>query len=134
MTFRLSVILVAGLVCAVGCGPSGPPLAPVEGVVTLDGAPLDGALLEFQPDSRDGSPSYGETDAEGRYQMKFSQSLDGAWVGDHTVRITTLNENARVRERVPRAYNEESTLRETVQANQTNEIDFALSTEPPAER
>jgi hypothetical protein len=111
---------------AVGCGEDGPPLAAVEGTVTLDGQPLPAALIEFQPKAPEGSPSYGETDAEGRYQLLFSQSLNGAWIGEHRVRITTLNENQRIAEKLPPEYHRRSQLVRVVEAGKTNVFDFAI--------
>jgi len=62
--------MVAVVFCAVGlvlsgCGPKGPELAPVEGVVTLDGQPLEGATVLFHAEGG-GRPSTGTTDANGR--------------------------------------------------------------------
>jgi len=57
-----------GYVCVVplaGCGgkPAGyPDTAPVNGTITLDGAPLEGASVSFSP--VDGRSSSGKTDAQ----------------------------------------------------------------------
>lgn len=115
------------LVCAmVGCGESGPPLAPVTGTITLKGEPLTGALVEFQPITSEGSPSYAETDEAGSYDLMFTQDKRGAWVGEHRVRITTRNENERVAEKLPPEYNEQSTLQMTVEAGKANTFDFVI--------
>ena len=42
-----SAAAVAGFL--VGCGESGPTLVPVSGTVTLNGKPLEGAVISFQP-------------------------------------------------------------------------------------
>src|SRR5688572_704144 len=70
-----------------GCGQSGPQLAPVSGRVTLDGQPLDAAEVLFQPDEGTGSPSYGYTDENGRYELGYKRGVKGAMVGSHTVSI-----------------------------------------------
>src|SRR5437667_12114172 len=75
-----------------GCGNS-PPLGTVSGRVTLDGQPLAETTVEFQPAS--GSPSYGVTDADGRYTLAWNADQQGALVGRHTVRITSFNEGKR---------------------------------------
>lgn len=84
----------------------------VTGVVQLDGEPLEGATVEFQP--KQGSPSYGETDEEGRYELMFSPDKKGAVVGEHVVRISTYrivmtgDEKKELPEEVPAKYNTES--------------------------
>ncbi len=124
-----------GWIAAVaGCGESGPPLAPVEGIVTLDGEPLPLAVIEFQPEQ--GSPSYGETGADGRFEkLIYSRTRDGALIGKHLVRITTAGEiedpdtreTRVVKERVPEKYNVQSTLTREVEAD-GNSFTFELST------
>ena len=84
--------LCAALVAvAAGCG--GEKLAPVSGVVTLDGAPLADASVTFQPVAQGGidagSGSYAKTDAEGRYTLRtVTGDRRGAVVGKHVVRIS----------------------------------------------
>ncbi len=116
-----------------GCGSGGPDLGRVEGTVTLDGKPLEGALVEFQP-REEGVPSYGRTDASGQYQLQFGVDQPGAMVGTHTVRITTGGMESTgegpavaVPERVPAKYNVQSTLTREVESG-SNTIDFELST------
>lgn len=93
--WQIGIVLLLGLVA--GCGPNGPAVVPVSGRVTLDGAPLVGATLTFQPIT-DGSPtsttaavgSYGRTDAEGKYTLRLiDPDQPGAIVGKHTVTINT---------------------------------------------
>lgn len=104
-----------------GCG-SGSDLAEVEGKVTLNGQPLDGAVVEFQPTSGDGSPSSGRTDADGRYELMYTFDAPGAIPGEHVVTIRTTgtffdddgNEIER-EERVPAKYNTSTDLKRTVE-------------------
>ena len=50
----------------VGCGESGPKLVPVSGTVTLNGKPLEGAAVAFQPDaSLQGGLPAGEPEPSG---------------------------------------------------------------------
>ncbi len=80
-----------------GCGSSdGYSLVPVSGTITLDGQPLAGASISFQP-AGGGSigPSSGAvTDASGKYELKTSEadSRAGAVVGSHQVRITGITD------------------------------------------
>ena len=84
--FRFSLI-ISFAVTTMGCGPSGPPLGKVQGKVTLDGQPLEGANVEFIPTS--GRPSVGVTDANGDYYLQFTNDMAGALLGTHKVSITT---------------------------------------------
>ena len=79
------LIAVGFLLLPSGCGDGGPPLALVEGVVTVDDKPLPLATLTFVPE--DGSPSYGQTDKAGKYTLMFTDTKYGAMLGKHTVSI-----------------------------------------------
>jgi len=72
-------------------------MAKVAGVITLDGQPLEGAKLFFSPIGSSDRPypgprSTGKTNAEGRFRLTTKDGYDGAVVGKHRVRITTLLE------------------------------------------
>lgn len=70
----------------VGCGNGDrPPLGTVTGMVTLSGEPLRNVEVTFTPD--DGRPSYGKTNAEGRYELDYIHDIKGAKVGKHTIAI-----------------------------------------------
>jgi hypothetical protein len=114
-----------------GCG-SGNNLARVSGKVTLNGRPLEGATVEFQPTAKGGSPSSGVTDAEGRYELMYTFEIPGAIPGEHLVSIRTAgtyfdergNELERP-ERVPARYNGQTELKRSVEPGK-NTIDFEL--------
>ncbi len=77
----------------VGCS-DGLQVVPVSGTVTLDGQPLSGAHVSFQPrtDNQDrvGPGSYAVTDETGRYELRLAtDDRRGAIVGDHRVRVLT---------------------------------------------
>jgi hypothetical protein len=75
------------VVLIVGCSDRGGlKLAKVNGTVKLDGAPVEGAGLEFISDA--GGVAYGRTNAAGDYFMSFGSSSTGAVVGRNLVRIT----------------------------------------------
>lgn len=108
-----------------------PELGGVSGVVTLDGAPLEGATVTFQPLPAEGqdpethvSASVGLTDKEGRYTLMYVKDAAGAAVGRHQVTISAPMPNGR--ERLPRRYNSSSDLTFEVQAG-SNEKDFELA-------
>ena len=116
------------IVLAVGCGQDGPKLVPVEGTVTLNGAPVAGALVGFQPDDPMASPSYGETDENGHYVLKFTLQREGAMLGTHTVSISTENENSRKPETLPPEYNQNSQLKREVK-DEENVFDFPIESQ-----
>lgn len=117
---RSRVLVAAAVLCLAGCG-GGPKYAPVSGSVFLDGKPLAGAVVIFQPigaDPRDtgGVGSVGLTDAAGAFTLKVvGEDRPGALVGTHQVRISTMtsppnagDEAIKTPERVPRKYHREA--------------------------
>ena len=93
-------ILSASLLLAGGGCSDGRNSARVTGKVTLNGQPVEDIYVYFQPvsDSSSGGPgtkarepgagSYGLTDAEGNFTLRFSDTEEeGAIVGTHTVRL-----------------------------------------------
>ncbi|MDY0167071.1 MAG: hypothetical protein RBS80_11040 [Thermoguttaceae bacterium] len=80
--------------CLLGCGgrsPKLPPLVPVEGVVTLDGQPLEEAYVQFHPvGTTRGTGAASNTDAEGRYELIAPDRSKGAPVGEYRVVISKL--------------------------------------------
>ncbi|MFM8827000.1 MAG: carboxypeptidase-like regulatory domain-containing protein [Actinomycetota bacterium] len=120
------VLLLAALAC-IGCGsPARPPLGEVSGTVTLDGQPLQRALVTFVPIAGPGRTSHAYTDSDGRYSLAYLRNIPGADVGQHVVRITTVSEEFRGRERLPARYHAQSTLIATVESG-TNTHDFSLT-------
>lgn len=74
-----------------GCGRSD--LVPVEGVVTLDGEPLEGATIgmELVGGDKDFRLFTAETDTNGRYAIRpFEHSSSGALPGEYHVMITSV--------------------------------------------
>ena len=68
----------------------GPPLVPVEGIVTLDGKPLSGALVTLIPQGETrGQAGNGRTDAAGKFELATSDGKrKGAAVGKYQVLIS----------------------------------------------
>jgi hypothetical protein len=72
----------------VGCDRGGLNLAPVEGIVTYNGAPLADAGVLFSPNEPQmGPPASGTTDAEGKFTL-VTVNREGAAVGPHRVAIS----------------------------------------------
>lgn len=145
MTVRQTPLL-AGFSIAVltlGCS-RGPEYVPVSGQVTLDGKPLAGAVVIFQPvarsaDDAGGFGSSGKTDSDGRYTLRVAGPSDnpGALVGNHRVSITTRTSESppgsdeikplKGGERVPARFNSESILTLEVPPGGTTSADFTLT-------
>lgn len=129
-----SVRIVAGIflsfsVC--GCGGDTPPLGKVTGTVTLDGKPVDGAAIAFDPVSGGLPPALGKTDASGKYELWYSRGNRGAAIGEATVRINTFAESRddagqkRRPESIPSRYNVKTELKVAVKRGaQTHDFDL----------
>jgi hypothetical protein len=90
-----SLTIVIG---ATGAGCSSSNIAPVSGRVTLDGKPLAGVHIGFQPIAKPGNMnpgggSYAMTDSDGQYKLLLVEGEQpGAVVGKHRVEITARSE------------------------------------------
>ncbi|MGD9853610.1 MAG: hypothetical protein AB7U20_01535 [Planctomycetaceae bacterium] len=74
----LAVMLVLAATLVSGCAKQGPQFYVVEGVVTVDGAPMDNLAVEFWPTGPEGPKSSSNTDAQGRFALK---TVDGKGIG-----------------------------------------------------
>lgn len=83
----LTVFSVA-LAGMVGCGRTGPVVEYVEGTVTLNGAPVDGATVAFKPVDG-GLPASGITDTAGVYRLNALNAKPGKGTaaGDYLVSV-----------------------------------------------
>lgn len=97
MRFGMSIVMIA--LCAVnaGCGePEQPKLSaqarfPVSGVVKVDGKPLPGAVVVFLPvDSTKGTLVQSDTDEQGKYNLKYAGTFDGAASGKYKVQVSYM--------------------------------------------
>jgi hypothetical protein len=81
------------VLCSTGCS-RGPEFAEVEGVVTLDGKPLDSVEVLFLPDPEKGNTgphAKAYTDAQGRYKLRCEKADKGGTVlGPHRVCLIDL--------------------------------------------
>ncbi len=133
---RLCSILFLCLLALAGCTESD--IASVEGTVTMDGNPLAGASIMFQPPG--GRPSGARTDEEGKYTLNYSGGRKGAIPGLNRVKISTQadpyedadgNPVAATKETIPMEYNVQSKLEFTVVEGQKNIADFDLKSGGP---
>ena len=114
-----------------GCGGGGediPELGTVSGAVTLDGKPLPGVMVVFQPQGAEaGRASMGKTDEQGRYVLTYNTELDGAAVGNHKVRVTTPTEHPTPGfvDPIPAKYNTNTQLTKEVKPGEQT-IDLTL--------
>ena len=86
-----SIALVILVHVAGGCGPSGPTVEFVEGMVTLDGKPVDDCVVGFSPLDPGGVSAYGRTDATGTYRLtslRGGKPTGGALAGRYAVTVT----------------------------------------------
>jgi hypothetical protein len=74
-------------VALTGCGADRPQTIPVTGRVTLDGRPVEGAVVGFLPKGG-GRPATGTTDASGAFTLTTFDEGDGALPGVHLVTVT----------------------------------------------
>jgi len=94
MKSRLAIAAVSSLAIfislTVGCGESGPPTAPVDGVVTYKGKPVQYANLIFLPQNVPGGQTgFAQTDSEGKFSKVLTGGkTNGAVVGSHFVTVT----------------------------------------------
>jgi hypothetical protein len=126
----------------VGCG--GPDLAPVSGTVTLNGEPVDGIRVVFEPivgqsgvTDEEHYTSFGITDAAGNYEMQTyvgDKLKSGAVVGNSTVRFVCMKresfmnkglEDSRAVHDLPPTSRDKS-MKYTVTESGSNEANFGF--------
>src|SRR5436190_3640501 len=89
---RIPTLLFAvALLALTGCDSGGVSLGTVSGKVSKNGKPLPGAWLKFVP-VQAGRQSSARTDADGNYELKYTQEKKGALVGKHRVTLGTGGE------------------------------------------
>jgi hypothetical protein len=131
--------IVLAVACA-GCNPSPFKLVPVSGSVSLDGQPLAGGIVNFQPivagpGATAGPGSTARIGTDGRYTLATIRGEAGAVVGKHRVKIYSYNAETakqdanggpREREKVPPKYNYKSDVTFDVPVEGTDKADFSL--------
>ena len=134
MNFRfLQLGMLALLISCCGCPSGSKDVGLVEGVVTLDGKPVDRATIIFYP--AEGRSSGGYTDENGHYSLIYSRDEKGALIGQHKVTISTKLEEdfedgasteARNESLPPRYLDRRKTDLTAVVERGSNQIDFEL--------
>jgi hypothetical protein len=115
-------------------------LVEISGTVTLDGQPLQGAMVHFV--DTDQTYCTGLTDTSGRYRMMLDSRKSGVIPGDKIVRISSrvpagegeidedpdASSKEQQAEKVPACYNKDSKLRIKV-ATADSAMDFDLKSD-----
>jgi hypothetical protein len=98
-TLRVSgVLLACGAMAAAGCG--GPKHVPVAGRATVDGKPLAGLVITFNPDPAKGNDArvscVGRVGADGQYSLISDDGFKvrkGARLGWYKVTVSSPDDN-----------------------------------------
>ncbi|WP_231131138.1 peptidase associated/transthyretin-like domain-containing protein [Crateriforma conspicua] len=90
------LLLVAMPLFIVGCGSSRQPgdLVPITGLVTVDGDPAQGVVIQLHPPQPDPPLAQAITDAEGRFAISTRTAGDGATPGSYDVTFVWSTFNA----------------------------------------
>ncbi|WP_146117760.1 MULTISPECIES: carboxypeptidase-like regulatory domain-containing protein [Pirellulaceae] len=133
----LSCFICLTSLVAIGCSKGDmPEIGHVSGTVTLDGKPMEGVQVMFEP--VDGArSSTAMTDAEGKYVLQYNGNTEGTKTGENLVRLisargATRDDNGRVtdpgkKEAFPPEYNSSSTQVVNVEGGE-NVFDFNVTT------
>jgi len=127
--WRYALLFLSSLI--LGCGGDTPTLGTVTGTVTLDGKPVEGAAIQFEPVSSGLPTAFGRTDAAGKYELWYSRGNRGASLGESIVRIQAFQdagEDSGQKKRpeiIPAKYNAQSDLKvEVKRGAQTHNFDL----------
>jgi hypothetical protein len=116
-------------------------LAAVSGTVTMDGKPLAGVTVSYQPIAQGGKDpgagSFGKTNEQGEFTLELiNTGKAGAAVGKHRVSLTTpapedggdsdVNDFV---DPIPARYSSRTTLTAEVTADGTEKAEFKLTSE-----
>jgi hypothetical protein len=126
---RLICLACLALVSLVGCGGGAdrPDLGYVTGTVTLDGEPLEGVQVLFQPE--DGRPAGGLANEDGYYVIEYIKGEKGTKVGPNTVAFSWLPGDSRAKPIPARYLGKTSELKFDVQPG-NNQFDLKLVSDP----
>ncbi|HBN76321.1 MAG TPA: hypothetical protein DD473_10985 [Planctomycetaceae bacterium] len=147
MRTNISTLFCSLIICIAGCGyGQATPnydtidLIDVSGKVTFDGQPLAGAVVSFI-DEASSRMSYGITNADGKYQLRFDRQKNGVTPGSKIVKVSTstviegVNDSdvvideetgePKAKELIPPQYNVQSELRALVEEGK-DEFNFTL--------
>lgn len=145
---RITSLAVGSILCVLlpGCGDDAPyELAPVSGVVTLDGKPVPYTQIVFVPTATPENPNPGpgsaaSCDETGKFELRTVRGEAGAVVGPHTVQVSSkgpprttsgdVDAGPPAKDAFPPRFNVSSELTFPVPAEGTTTADFKLTTSP----
>ena len=82
-----ALVFLPILLALAGCGKGDyPAMAKVTGTVTYKGKPVPNMMVNFMP--TEGRPSWGKTDAAGKFEMIYDEDYKGVKMGHHKVYFT----------------------------------------------
>jgi hypothetical protein len=84
-------IMALSIAGYLGCSQKAGDLGRVTGRVTLDGKPVQGVFILFQPEGR--KASYSWLDAEGKFVLQYNVAHSGAVVGNQKIQLKTPAED-----------------------------------------
>ena len=88
---RTAHVTLLMLALGVSACSRGPQMAPVSGVVLLNGQPVDRAAVFLTP-VEGGRPADGVTDKDGKFTLQTFEPGDGALLGKHKVAIIGMRQ------------------------------------------
>ncbi len=100
-------------------------LGSVSGMILLDGNPVPGARLVFQGGNRN-NRAEAVSDRLGRYTMVFTETREGASVGNNQVTVSLTDAGGQ--ETIPANYNSQTTLKRFVRSGD-NFFNFSLTSQ-----
>lgn len=121
-----------------GCGETGPTRAPIAGVVTVAGKPLEAGRILFTPIAPNQGPATSARIAGGEYKLP---KVEGPVVGQNRVEVEAdlkidfaLDDEAAFAKRgkplppnpIPPKYNSRSTLAVEIKAGEENKYDVVI--------
>ncbi len=136
-SISLSILIGLTLVGMTGCF-SDSSQSVVQGIITLDGKPLPGASVTFQPQpSTPGQTARGRTDESGKYTLKV-RNKESVVPGEYRVEIKVVHEITNQegmvvgekedpKLKVARRFNDKTDLIADVQPGNENEFNFDVS-------
>ena len=124
-------ILIFAIASQTGCGPAGPQIAAVEGLVTLDGKPVPNIDVIFKPQTIPGRNSVGQTLEDGTYRLIYNTETIGALVDKHKIEVYyTEPSNNKAGMSIPAKYQGENTELSFDVKSGNNVINLELKSEP----
>lgn len=121
----LALCLSALGLAIAGCGRSDlPELGKVQGIVTLDGKPLPGVIVQFAPQK--GRIAVANADENGKYDLTYVSGVKGTQTGTNTVSVV-WPDGVEGTAAIPAKYGANSELKTDVKPGK-NTFDISMQT------